>query len=105
MLVNSPIDAWVTSKSSYKIIRRREYGPGATSAQVRDTRPGTIWTDQPVDIGAKRDLQDNIEGWGEEVRKYEQEIRDLQAQLARLREQIEDKAAEVVRDPVFIAIA
>jgi len=96
MLINSPIDQWITSKSTYRIIRRREYGPSATSAQVREIRKGTVWTDQPVDIGAKRDLQENIEGWGQEVQSYEQEIRDLQAQLVRLREQIEDKAAEIV---------
>lgn len=96
MLVNSPIDTWITSKSTYKIIRRREYGPGATSAQVREVRKGTVWTDQPVDIGAKRDLQENIEGWGQEVQSYEKEIQDLQAQLIRMREQIEDKAAEIV---------
>lgn len=96
MLINSPIDQWITSKSTYRIIRRREYGPSATSAQVREIRKGTVWTDQPVDIGAKRDLQENIEGWGQEVQSYEQEILDLQAQLVRLREQIEDKAAEIV---------
>jgi hypothetical protein len=96
MLVNSPIDLWITSKSSYRIIRRREYGPSATSAQVREVRKGTVWTDQPVDIGAKRDLQENIEGWNHEVQSYEKEIQDLQAQLVRKREQIEDKAAEIV---------
>lgn len=96
MLVNSPIDHWITSKSYYRIVRRREYGPSATSAQVRGVRKGTVWTDQPVDIGAKRDLQENIEGWGEEVQSYEKEIQDLQGQLVRMREQIEDKAAEIV---------
>lgn len=97
LLMNSPIDLWVTNKSSYRIMRRREYGPSATTAQVRDTRKASIWTDQPVDIGAKRELQENIEGWGEEVKAYEQQIRDLQTQLVRMREQIQDKDAETVR--------
>ena len=97
MLVNSPIDTWVTSKSSYRILRRREYGPSATTAQVRDVRKAVIWTDQPVDISAKRDLQENIEGWGEEVRSYEQQVKELQNQLVRMREQIQEKDAEIVR--------
>ena len=96
MLTNSPIDLWVTSKSHYRIVRRREYGPSATSAQVRDIKKASIWTDQPVDVGAKQELQENIEGWGLEVKSYEQKVKDLQTQLVRMREQIQDKDAEIV---------
>lgn len=91
MLQKSSIDNWVTSRSSYRIIRRREYGPSATSAQVRDIRRATIWTNQPVDMSAKRDLQENIQGWTEEAAGYEQKNRELQAELSGLRDQIRAK--------------
>ena len=97
MLRNSPIENWVTSKSSYRIIRRREYGPGATSAQVRDVRKATVWTDQPVDIGAKRTLQENIEGWESEVHSFQKQNQDLQTKLLHMRDQIRDKESESVR--------
>ena len=103
MIMNSPIDLWITSKSNYRILRRREYGPSATSAQVRDVRKATIWTDQPVDANAKQELLENIEGWSQEVQSYEQQVKDLQTQLVRMREQIQDKDAEIVRRITVIA--
>lgn len=107
-LMNSPIDTWITSKSIHKVTRRREYGPSATSTQVRDIRPAAIWTDQPVDVSAKRDLQENIEEWGQDVRQYEQKVKDLQSQLLRLREQKEEKSGEIVsfasRDPLMLPL-
>ena len=101
LLQNSPIESWVTSKSSYKIVRRREYGPSATSTQVRDVRKARIWTDQPVDLRVKRELQENIEGWGEEVKSYKREIEESQAKIVRLRgekHQNEEDQATLQRD-------
>ena len=97
MLSTSRIDSWATSKSTYRIVRRREYGSSAVSAQVGNVKPATIWTDQPADIGAKRELQENIEGWGQEVKTLQQQNNELQAQLLHLREQIENRREEVVR--------
>lgn len=95
-LQNSPIDSWVTSKSSYNITRRREYGPGATSTRVRDIRRGTVWTDQPVDLTAKRELQERIDGWGEEVDSFQSKNVDAQTDISRLREQINELQEEIV---------
>ena len=86
LLQNSLIESWVTSKSSYKIIRRREYGPSATTTQVRDTKKATIWTDQPVDLRAKHELLDNIEGWGEEVLAHRRDFDEIQKVIIGLRE-------------------
>ena len=74
LLQNSPVQSWVTSKSTYRIIRRREYGPGAVFTLVKDIRRATVWTDQPVDLTAKRELQENIQGWTEEVASFQAEI-------------------------------
>lgn len=87
-LQNSPIDSWLTSKSSYNIIRRKEYGPGAVSTRVRDVRRATVWNDQPVDLTAKRELQENVEGWGEEVAALEKKNAESQAEINRLRDEI-----------------
>ncbi|KAL8768531.1 MAG: hypothetical protein Q9203_005652 [Teloschistes exilis] len=67
LLQNGPIDNWVTKKSAYRITRRREYGPSATSTNVRDVRKAQVWTNQPVDLRAKHDLQESIDGWQGEV--------------------------------------
>jgi hypothetical protein len=81
----SPITTWVTSKNSYTITRRREYGPGAASTRVREVRKGRFWTSQPVDMRAKADLQDNIAGWTEEIREFTRQIEGAKREIEGLR--------------------
>ena len=87
LLQSSPIACWVSRKHIYKINRRREYGPGATSTTVRDVRKARWWTQQPVDMTAKRSLQENIAGWNEEVDALKKEFAAMRAQLADLKRQ------------------
>ena len=95
-LQNSPIDSWLTSKSSYNIIRRREYGPSAVSTRVRDVKRATVWNDQPVDLTAKRELQENVEGWGEEVAALEKKNAESQVEINRLRDEIRSIEHDIV---------
>lgn len=95
-LQNSPIDSWLTSKSSYNIVRRREYGPGAVSTRVKDVRKATMWNNQPVDLTAKRELQENIEGWGEEVVSFKKKNEESQVEIIRMRDEIRDKENNIV---------
>ncbi len=96
-LQKSPIDSWITSESSYSIVRRREYGPDATSTRVRDIRKGIMWTAQPVDLTAKRELQENIAGWLEEVASFQARNEEAQTEIARLRNEVRAKQQEGVR--------
>ena len=96
MLHNSPIAAWATGKSVYKISRRREYGSGASSTLVRALRKATIWTEQPVDSMAKRELQENIAGWMEEVATFNAEIGEAQIKIEAWRESIKQTIEEEV---------
>ena len=66
-LESSPIQTWVTKKQMFRFLRRREYGAAGNSTQVRNTRPAVVWTDQPVDLTAKRELQENIQNWSDEI--------------------------------------
>ncbi len=83
-LEDSPISSWVTGKQSYNIIRRREYGPGAVSTKVNILKRPRVWTAQAVDPRAKSDLQDNINGWSEEVNQWRQQASDIPQQLQEL---------------------
>ena len=93
----SAIDNWVTSKSIYRISRRREYGPSATTATVRGIKKAQKWTDQPVDMSAKRKLQEDIQGWTEEIASLEQQNRELQIELAAVRDRVSDIKNQQVR--------
>ena len=94
-LRESRINNWATSKASYQVVRRREYGPEAVSTRVRDIKPAQAWTNQPVDMSAKRELQENIEGWQAEVDSYKRQIDEHKQEVAQLREKkggIDDEA-------------
>ena len=96
LLQNSPIQSWVTSKSTYRITRRRDYGPGATSTLVKNIRRGVVWTDQPVDLTAKRELQENIQGWTEEVASLKAEAQEDQNKILAYRNAIDTDSEEHV---------
>ncbi|KAI9659689.1 MAG: Structural maintenance of chromosomes protein 5 [Trizodia sp. TS-e1964] len=89
MMSESAVSNWVTDKSSYSIVRRREYGSGATSTRVRPIRPGSIWTDQPVDLSAKRHIQQKIDSWTQEQEDLVQLIREADARRIEFRPQFE----------------
>ena len=97
MLQKSPLSAWVAGKSSYKINRRREYGPGATSTQVRPVRRAAVWTEQPVDLTAKRTLQENIVGLNDEAEACCTEIKEAQTRIIAWRESIQKAGEEEVK--------
>lgn len=84
-LKGSAVDSWVTTKSIYKIVRRREYGDAATQTQVKEVRKATVWTEQPVDVFAKRELQEQIEGWQYEVETWTKEIEDAKDRVKAIR--------------------
>jgi len=94
MLQNSPIQAWVTNKSHYRTTRRREYGPGACSTQVKAIRPGQVWTDQPVDLTVKRELEEKIQGWSDEIAEIRTAISEAQKKIENHREAINDISSE-----------
>ena len=96
LLQNSPIQSWVTSKSTYRITRRREYGPSAMSTLVKNIRKAIVWTDQPVDLTAKRELQENIQGWTEEVASLQAEMGGDQAKILAYRDAINIDSEEGV---------
>lgn len=100
MLQKSSLGSWVTSKSSYRINRRREYGPSATSTVVRDLKPAKFWTDQPVDLTAKRELLENIEGWTEEVKTLESEMTENKTRILGYRESYTESEREAVCSPI-----
>lgn len=97
MLQNSSISFWVTSRSNYRISRRREYGPGATSTQVRETRRAQIWTDQPVDTAAKREILDKIESLQNDIGSLKAETEQLRVRIDEYRKAYRTSQTEMVR--------
>ncbi|KAG8528661.1 uncharacterized protein KY384_006348 [Bacidia gigantensis] len=79
---NSAVSNWVTPKATYRIARRKEYGPDATSTQSKSFRPARVWTDQPVDLTAKRELQEKISDAKEELAGYRTQLDEVKAKMS-----------------------
>jgi structural maintenance of chromosomes protein 5 len=97
MIISSPIQTFVTARSYYRINTRREYGPGATSTTTRIVVPGTVWTNQPVDLNAKRELQEKIQGWADEFEAMREESKPLKAKAEDLKIERQSTVATAVR--------
>ncbi|KAL2830261.1 hypothetical protein BDW59DRAFT_23040 [Aspergillus cavernicola] len=93
---NGSVSSWVAGKQTYQVIRRREYGPGATSTRVRQVRPAKIWTSQPVDTSAKGELERKIQTLRGEKGAVDQKIESDRARLTQLGE--EHKSVKGERD-------
>ncbi|KAJ8128889.1 hypothetical protein O1611_g4743 [Lasiodiplodia mahajangana] len=55
------IPQWAAGKQIYRVARRREYGPSATSTSTRSIMQGRFWTDQPVDERERADIENRME--------------------------------------------
>jgi len=95
-LETSAVSSWVTSKASYQITRRREYGPGAVSTRVRDVNPARMWTEQPVDLGADRQLREEVDTCRTEMDDLKKLQSQVDAGIQGLRSQISKLQKEKV---------
>jgi structural maintenance of chromosomes protein 5 len=87
LIMENRIGSWASGRLVYKITRRAEYGTGATSTTTRAIRRAQVWTDQPVDAGARRDVEEKIEA-------FRNEFEDMKAQMGALRERAEELKTE-----------
>lgn len=95
------ISSFATGKTYYRITRRREYGPGATSTMTKTIQAGRYWTDEPVDAGAKAGLEQRQNELRDEVEQLTKQFREIKEKLGALAEQAKEIEAERVRSPVL----
>ena len=96
-LQQSNIVNWVTKKATYRVSRRKEYGPGATSTQTKQIRKAQIWTDQPVDQAAKQPILDKVRDMEDQIRGWQDEINNAQTIIGNQRQIVKDCDSEHVR--------
>lgn len=93
-LVNGQkISQWATGETIYRVIRRREYGPDATTTSTRKVRPGRYWTDQPVDDVEKVNLQRQLAEKTALIDDLKKQLAENKARIA----EIDDRDQEVNR--------
>lgn len=95
-LEEGSMSSWVSGKKSYQVTRRREYGPGATSTRVREIKPAQVWTEQPVDVSLKREHQENITLWNEQLQDIKEKLESERAAVKKISEEHEQTEREMV---------
>lgn len=90
------MSTWVSGKKSYQVTRRKEYGPGATSTRVREIKSAQVWTAQPVDLSLKREHQENITLWKEQLQDIKDKLESERAAVLKIREEHEQVEREMV---------
>jgi chromosome segregation ATPase len=66
VLIDKSLNLFVTGRLHCRTIRRAEYGAAGISTITKIIGPGRHWTEQPVDVSFKRDLQEKLRHWQEE---------------------------------------
>lgn len=89
-------NSFATGNTMYRITRRREYGPGATSTMSRAIRPGTYWTDGPLDTAAKNELEQRLQQCESEFDEMRRKNDEFKAKSTALREKAEEIKEAIV---------
>lgn len=87
---------FVTGSNFYQVSRRKEYGPDAVSTTTKNVTDAINWTDQPVDISAKREVQEQIDALEREFDELKAEIKPLRTAFTEKREQLPELNEEIV---------
>ena len=101
MLEHSNLQSWVTNESTYRVSRRREYGPGATSTTTKAIGKAKFWTDAPVDITLQRELEEKVGGWKEELEELAREINELHSIVRAERVTFNENKIQMVCDSSY----
>jgi structural maintenance of chromosomes protein 5 len=94
-ITDSPIAGAVAGKYSYRFSRRREYGAAGTSTAAREIRPARVWTNQPVDMGAKAALQRELNEHKSDLETIKNELNQLGAEKKELGAEAKQIADEI----------
>jgi hypothetical protein len=92
---NVHLRRFVTGTHSYNISRRKEYGPQAVSTISRSLQRAQYWTDQPVDVSARREIQEKIDTLTADFDTLKEQILPLRKQIQDLKSKVDDMKDEI----------
>jgi chromosome segregation ATPase len=73
ILQNERLNQFAAHRKMYRIVRRREYGPGAVSTRVNQINRGRFWTEEPADAAEKEEIERQIDDINTQGRKLQEE--------------------------------
>lgn len=90
------INSFVTGRTLYRVSRRKEYGPGATSTITRTIHPGLFWKDEAVDGSVKAEMEQRLHGCELEHKELYAQGKALAQKRKALTQQIQEAEEELV---------
>jgi chromosome segregation ATPase len=104
---NSGISSFLTRSTMFRITRRREYGPSATSTRTSSITPAKYFVDGVVDTSGRREIEEKLEALNKEFEEKKGEINDLRTEMQKLVSTRQDKAKDQVNllNPKFAVYA
>jgi hypothetical protein len=99
-LQNGTLSSWVSGQNNFQVNRRKEYGPSATSTRVRQIKPAQVWTSRPVDVSHRRQYQENIDLWREQLKDIQDKLQSEKATMEKIRQDHDRIDQETVFTPL-----
>ena len=100
-LENSGLSNWVTSKNSYRVTRRKEYGEGAKSTRTVPVQENArFWSSQGLDVSAEASLKREMGELDMEIK----ELNDIQQNTRQRLDQIQQTIKKLEDEKVSTAL-
>jgi hypothetical protein len=94
---SNKVNGWVTGRHNYRIFRRVEYGPSATSVTSKPIGPARYWTNRTVDSTKREEFRSRIEALDVFMEEYQRtKVIPAKEEMDRLRASFDQKKAEEV---------
>ncbi|RFU26736.1 hypothetical protein B7463_g9588, partial [Scytalidium lignicola] len=85
---------WVAGRQYYRVSSRPEYGPSAVSTMTRSIRPARSWSDRPVDVSARRQMEERITNLKHDL----DELKEQATPTREKRDQLEEESKTLTED-------
>ena len=102
ILAGGAINSFAAGRQSYRVTRRREYGPSASSTRVNQIEPGRFWTNQPVDMTEKTELKRNLAEVQDDVNQLKGQLNELRQKGKDLDQAGAEMKEKLVRVPLVL---
>lgn len=100
-LLARDVTNWAAGSRTYRVNRRREYGPEHTSTVTRHIGDGRFWTDQPVDPAEKAELQMKLGAFSQRKNELLEELGELKEKGRALEISINESHKKLVCEKFF----
>ena len=97
MIVESgAINSWIAGRSSNRVTKRAEYGSGAVSITTRSIKLAKHWTEKPMDLSKRQEIQSKIDLLAAEFEQLRQQVQPVRNAMDRGKTEAMDAQKEVV---------